>query len=144
MLTGMQVANLNAAAGQMLASGVDFTQSANVSVLQAVAGNLNTSTATGGVVILSTITGTTAGGGVVPVCSSSQTITLATGGTVSGQTSKYSPCGSGAGNAAFNTLIQNLTAGQLIYVAETYYTPQYAWVFAPTGTPSGIYVKAMF
>jgi Flp pilus assembly protein TadG len=55
MVTAMQVASLNSTAAQMLASGVDFTEAANQNILLTVAGNLNTSTSGGGIVILSQI-----------------------------------------------------------------------------------------
>jgi hypothetical protein len=35
--------------------------------------------------------------------------------------------------------------GQIAYVAESYYNnPQLAWAFAPAGTNTGIYQKAIF
>jgi hypothetical protein len=141
MVTGIQVANLNAAAGQMLSSGVDFTRTANVTLLQNIAtgNNLNFSSSSGlGVVILSELLDTS--GGIQ--CVSQFTIGNASqSGTT--YTSHYAPAG--AGQPANNPFSTAMTTGQIAYVAETYYnTSQYAWAFAPTGTGQFIYVKAVF
>ncbi len=37
-----------------------------------------------------------------------------------------------------------MAVGQVAYVAEAYYNnPQFTWAFAPTGTPTGIYVEGL-
>jgi Flp pilus assembly protein TadG len=136
MTTAMQAANLNASAGQMFSYGVDFTQGANVNILQTMAGSLQTSTSGGGVVILSKIDDTTSNG---YVCSNQITITIGTGGN--GGTSQY--CSGGAATPPFT-----MVPGQTAYVAETYYTPpqSFNWAFAPAGTGKkpAIYEKAIF
>ena len=38
-----------------------------------------------------------------------------------------------------------MAPGQVAYLAESYFNnSQFAWVFAPTGTGTGIYVKALY
>lgn len=133
MVTAMQVAGLNASAGQMLASGVDFSLPANQTLLQTLAGSLNTSSSGSGVVIVSEIDQTSAG----PVCSSQILIPL-NGGT---NASKYVP----AGTVTDFTNLITLVPGQSAFLAETYYNnPQLNWSLAPTGTGTGIYVKNIF
>jgi hypothetical protein len=138
MVTAVQVSGLNASAGQMFASGVDFTLPANQSILQTVAGSLNTSTSGGGIVILSEIAYTTDNG---YVCSTQ--ISVSIGNSSQGQgTSQYAP---GQVVSSAFTALMPMANGQVAYVAETYYNnPQYAWAFAPAGTGTGIYAKAMF
>jgi len=136
MTAAMQAANLNASAGQMFSYGVDFTQPANQSIVKAMAGSLQTNASGGGVVILSRIDDTSNG----YVCSTQITIQISTGGN--GGTSQY--CSGGAATGAFTALMP-MVLGQTAYVAETYYSnPQFAWAFAPTGTGTGIYTKAIF
>lgn len=137
MTMAMQAANLNASAGQMFSYGVDFTQPANISIVQTMAGSLQTSTSGGGVVILSEIDDTSNG----YVCSNQVTIQISPVGN--GGTSQY--CSGGAATGAFMALMP-MAVGQTAYVAETYYTPpqSFNWAFAPTGTGTGIYVKAIF
>jgi hypothetical protein len=101
-----------------------------------VAGTLNTSTSGGGVVILSEIEDTANG----YVCTNQFTIPIGTG--VPGGASQYAP--GGQVSAAFTALMP-MVPGQIAYLAETYYSnPQFTWAFAPAGTGTGIYVKAIF
>jgi len=135
MVQANQVASLNATAGQMISSGVDFTQAENVSILQKVAGTLQTSSTGTGAVIVSEVDYSTSNG---YVCSNQITIPIA-GGT---GTSQYVP---GGLVGSFASLMPGMTDGQVAYLAETYYNnPQFAWALAPSGTASGIYVKAVF
>jgi len=146
MVMGMQVASLNANAGQMFASGVDFTQATNVALLLQTAGSLaagpNGITASGGngVIILSEIAGSdgTSAGEVCPL----QIII----GNQSLFTSNYVPGGQGGTvSSAFTSMMPNLALGQVSYLAEAYFNnSQYAWAFAPGGTGMGIYVKAIY
>ncbi len=136
MVNAMQVASVNASAGQMLSTGVDFTQAANQALVQnlGVASNLDFSSSGKGVVILSEIDGTSSGN----VCSQQFII----GNSAQG-TSKY--VSGGVGSASGFTLMGTLSTGQIVYLAETYYdNSQNAWAFAPPGTPTTIYVKAVF
>ena len=140
MATGIQVANLNASAGQMFSSGIDFTQAANVTLLQNIAtgSNLNFSSSGLGVVFLSELEGTSNG----ISCIAQFTIGNPSQGSAT-YASLVAPTGvGGAVNSPFTTAMSN---GQIAYVAETYYNvSQYAWAFAPTGTGNQIYVKAVF
>jgi hypothetical protein len=133
MVMAMQAANLNATAGQMFSTGIDFTQASNQTMLQTtVAGGLNTISSAGGVVILSEIDGT----GTGATCSTPILISLGTGAPVG----KTSQCAN-----VVAAMTPSLGAGQSIYLAETYYNnPLFTWVFAPAGTGTGIYVKAVF
>ncbi len=136
MVQANQVANLNSTAGQMFSSGTDFTQAGNVGILQKIAGTLQTSGSGGGVVFLSEIDYSSSGG---YVCSNQITIQIGTGGT---GTSQYVP---GGLVGSFAALMPGMTNGQTAYLAETYYNnPQFTWAFAPSGTGTGIYVKAVF
>jgi hypothetical protein len=66
--------------------------------------------------------------------------------------SKYLPAASPAdcvvpSGFTTSTLLPGLAtkAGQKFYLVETFYNnPQLTWVFAPVGSPSGIYMKAVF
>jgi hypothetical protein len=137
MVTAMQVASLNSTAAQMLASGVDFTEAANQNILLTVAGSLNTSTSGGGIVILSQISYTPENGYVCSNPIPPINIGIGLNGPSQG-TSQY--CSGQGVTPPFP-----MTNGQVAYVAETYYNnPQYAWAFAPAGTGTGIYVKAIF
>jgi hypothetical protein len=138
MVTAMQAANLNSSAGQMFSAGWDFTQPVNQSMLQAMAGTLQTSTSGGGVVILSEVQYTTNAG---YVCIAQTTITIGVGGN--GGQSKYEPgC---ADNGSFAGLMAPTVNGQIAYLAETYYNnPAFTWAFAPAGTGTGIYEVAIF
>jgi len=138
MVTAMQAANLNSSAGQMFSAGWDFTQPVNQSMLQAMAGTLQTSTSGGGVLILSEVQYTKAAG---YVCLGQTTITIGNGG--SGGISKYEP--GGVDNGSFAALMPMSVDGQTAYLAETYYNnPAFAWAFAPAGTSTGIYEVAVF
>jgi hypothetical protein len=138
MVTAMQAANLNSSAGQMFSAGWDFTQPVNQSMLQAMAGTLQTSTSGGGVIILSEVQYTTNAG---YACTGQTTITIGNGGPAG--PSKYEPgC---ADNGSFATLMPMSVNGQTAYLAETFYNnPAFAWVFAPAGTSTGIYEVAVF
>jgi hypothetical protein len=142
MFTGLKVANLNAGAGQMFSSGVDFTQAANLTLLQNIAtgSNLNFSSGTSGlgVIFLSELQGTSNG----ISCISQFTIGNPSQGSAT-YGSLIAPTGAGgAVNSPFSTA---MSSGQIAYVAETYYNiSQYAWAFAPIGTGNQIYVKAVF
>lgn len=142
MSTAMQVATLNSGAAQMLATGVDFTQSANITLVQnlAIAGNLNNATTgqPGGVVVLSVITGVLSGSSVVPTCTSQYTISLGIGATF---TSTYCSGSGVPATTAFSSLLPGMAAGQTAYLSETYYNnSQFAWM----GANPGIYAKALF
>ena len=129
MMSANQVASLNTSAGQMFSTGVDFTDADNVNILQKIAGTLNTNSSGGGVVILTEIDDTGSG----PVCATPITIQIGAGGTGT------------SGCAAVTALMSGMLNGQIAYLAETYYNnPQFSWAFAPAGTGSGIYVKAVF
>jgi len=136
LVSAIQVANLNANAGQMFAAGTDFTNAANQAILWRVGGSLDM--ADYGKVILSEID-------VAPDFSLScpNPITIGTGPGAS----QY--VAGGAVLPAFSDLIQTggytLASGQRFYLAETFYTnPALTWVFAPATTSKGIYMKAVF
>jgi hypothetical protein len=99
---------------------------------------LSTSTSGNGNVILSEIAYTTTNG---YVCSNQIAVNFGMGSNPQG-TSKYAP---GQVVSSAFTAMMPMTNGQVAYVAETYYNnPQYVWAFAPAGTGTGIYVKAIF
>jgi hypothetical protein len=140
MVTGIRVANLNAGAGQMFSSGVDFSQAANFTMLQNIGtgSNLNFSSSGLGVIILSEIQNTSNG----IQCVSQFIVGNPNQGSAT-YTSQFAPAG--AGQAATDPFSSAMASGQIAYVAETYYNiSQYAWALAPTGTGNKIYVKAVF
>jgi hypothetical protein len=141
MVMSIQVTNLNANAGQMFSTGVDFTQAANVDMLLKVAGNLKITASGGdGAIILSQIQGTN-GTSAGEVCTNQIVI-----GDPSRGVSQYAPAGQGGGvSAAFIAIVSNLQLGQTVYVAESSFSnAQYAWALAPFGTGTGIYAKAIY
>ena len=138
MVTALQAANLNTSAGQMSSAGWDFTLPMNQSMLQAMAGTLQTSASGGGVVILSEVQYTKKTG---YVCLGQTTVPIGNGG--SGGISKYEP--GGVDNGSFAALMPMSVDGQIAYLAETYYNnPAFTWAFAPNGTNTGIYEVAVF
>ena len=135
MVAATQAGSLNQTAGQMFSSGTDFTQAANQAMLWKIAGNLVTNTSGSGVVIVSEIDYTNN----AYSCANQITVPFGSGGSGA---SLYAP--GGQVGSAFTALMP-MTNGQVAYTAETYYNnPQFAWLLAPAGTSSGIYVKAIF
>ncbi len=136
MIVALQIANLNSNAAQMFSIGTDFTKTANIAILQAVAGNLQTNTNSGGIVMLTEIDGV----GGAAVCKNQVSIPIGIGPS-SAFTSRYAP---GCSDASAFTAIMPVTDGQVVYLAESYFDTPYPWAFATSATSTGIYVKAIY
>jgi Flp pilus assembly protein TadG len=146
LVTALQVANLNANAGQMFSSGADMssltaTGLQNQGIIQAIASNANLTS--GGVIVLSEIDDIA---GAI-VCSNQVVITIGspTPSNYSGSLFATAPPSPGNyGSVLSPPFTMSLTTGQSAYVAETFFNSPYPWPFAMSSTPKGIYVRAIF
>jgi len=145
VIRGMEVAGVNSSAGQMFSSGVDFTNATNVNILIQVAGNLGLSASGGnGVVILSELEGTSAGA----VCT--QQIIIGNAGLRSSSYVNPTDVNSSGDVTNLNdpsaqvgsNLPITLSAGQTVYLAETYFNNS-LYAFSSAGG-TGIYMMNIF
>jgi hypothetical protein len=146
MIRSIQVTALNRDAGHMFSLGLDFSQAANQNLLVKIAGDLNiTPTGGDGVVILSEIVGTGTNQAVIAqrlvVGNSSLRASnygtpdmIDSGGNVTPDAS--------ATATNFTPAVMSMVAGQVAYVAETYFST--SDVSLGGLLPNGIYVWAVF
>ncbi len=137
LIVALQIANLNANAGQMFSAGASLTTGgANAATIQSMAGTLMTNSNSGGTVMLTEIDGV----GSNVICKSQTAIQIGAG-PQTPFVSRYAPgC---AVNSDFTALMP-IADGQIVYLAESYFDTPYPWVFATSSTPTGIYVKAIY
>jgi hypothetical protein len=126
MVRSLQVSTLTRDAGHMFSTGMDFSQAANQTVLQTIAGSsLSLSDGTG-LLIFSEIDNTTSG------LVASQYLV----GAGSGSSKYVDPSGNLKGPASSISILP----GQSVYIAEAYFTTPSGLL----GGTSSIYSKAIF
>jgi hypothetical protein len=144
MIRSIQVTALNRDAGHMFSQGIDFSQPANQNLLNNISGDLNLTGGSNGVVILSEIVGTGTNTAVI-----AQRLKI-------GNAARASNFGSpdmidGGGNVTpdasatatnFTPAVMPMVAGQVAYVAETYFSTSDLSLGGLL--PNGIYVWAVF
>jgi hypothetical protein len=146
MIRSIQVTALNRDAGHMFSQGIDFSQAANQNLLVKIAGDLNiTPTGGDGVVILSEIVATGTNQAVIAqrLVIGNASLHLSNYGTpdMIDAGGNVTPDAS-ATATNFTPAVISMVAGQVAYVAETYFST--SDVSLGGLLPNGIYVWAVF